>query len=131
MTDIYPGAWSTVINYISNPLVEDSDDEKKINKAENKALKKKKKRKAERKKSRNNFCTNVIGYAPFRFFFPGNYFVNQRHSIFEFPEFCDRDSPSNVSIVENHTIEGKIAQKSNPASNMEREADLVKDKIST
>lgn len=43
MTDIYPGAWSTVINYISNPLVEDSDDEKKINKAENKALKKKEK----------------------------------------------------------------------------------------
>lgn len=42
MTDIYPGAWSIVINYISNPLVEDSDDEKRINKAENKALKKKK-----------------------------------------------------------------------------------------
>lgn len=43
MTDIYPGAWSTVINYISNPLVEDYD-EKRINKAENKALKKKKKK---------------------------------------------------------------------------------------
>lgn len=42
MTDIYPGAWSIVINYISNPLVEDSDDEKRINKAENKALKMKK-----------------------------------------------------------------------------------------
>lgn len=43
MTEIYPGAWSTVINYISNPLVEDSDDEKRINKAEYKALKKKEK----------------------------------------------------------------------------------------
>lgn len=42
MTDIYPGAWSIVINYISNPMVEDSDDEKRINKTENKALKKKK-----------------------------------------------------------------------------------------
>lgn len=74
------------------------------------------------KKSRNNFCTNVMGYAPFSFFIPGNYFVNQHHSILELPEFCNRDSPSNVSTVENQTIKG---------SNMEREADLVKDMIST
>lgn len=50
MTDIYPGAWSIVINYISNPLVEDSDDEKRINKAENKALKKKKEKESRKEK---------------------------------------------------------------------------------
>lgn len=60
MTDIYPGAWSIVITYISNPLVEDSDDEKRINSSE----KEKGKGKQIGKKSRNNFCTNVIGYAP-------------------------------------------------------------------
>lgn len=72
-----------------------------------------------------------MGYAPFSFFIPGNYFVNQRHSILEFPEFCDRDSPSNVSTVENQTSKERLPKNQNPASNMEREADLVKDKIST
>lgn len=42
MIDIYFGVWSIVINYILNFLVEDFDDEKRINKVENKVLKKKK-----------------------------------------------------------------------------------------
>lgn len=44
MTDIYPGAWNIVINYISNPMVEDSDDEKRINKTENKAKRRRKRK---------------------------------------------------------------------------------------
>lgn len=42
MIDIYFGVWSIVINYILNFLVEDFDDEKRINKVENKVLKMKK-----------------------------------------------------------------------------------------
>lgn len=42
MIDIYFGVWSVVINYILNFLVEDFDDEKRINKVENKVLKMKK-----------------------------------------------------------------------------------------
>lgn len=42
MIDIYFGVWSIVIIYILNFLVEDFDDEKRINKVENKVLKKKK-----------------------------------------------------------------------------------------
>lgn len=81
MTDIYPGAWSIVINYISNPLVEDSDDEKRINKAENKALKKEK----ENRLAKNLEIISVL-----------------------------------VLSAMLQTIKGKIAQKSNQASNMER-----------
>lgn len=58
MTDIYPGAWSIVINYISNPMVEDSDDEKRINKTENKALKKKKEK--ENKLAKNLEIISVL-----------------------------------------------------------------------
>lgn len=81
MTDIYPGAWSIVINYISNPLVEDSDDEKRINKAKNKALKKEK----ENRLAKNLEIISVL-----------------------------------VLSAMLQTIKGKIAQKSNQASNMER-----------
>lgn len=59
------------------------------------------------------------------FLFPGSHFS------LEYPECRDRDSPSDVSTVGNQTIKGKIAQNSNQVSNMEREADLVKDKEST
>lgn len=83
MIDIYPGAWSIVINYISNPLVEDSDDEKRINKAENKALKKKKEK--ENRLAKNLEIISVL-----------------------------------LLSAMLQTIKGKIAQKSNPASNMER-----------
>lgn len=38
--------------------------------------------------------------------------------------------PSDVSTVINQTIKGKIAQNSNPASSMEKEAVLVEDKYS-
>lgn len=72
MADTSPGGWSTVKNYISNPLADDSDDEKRINKAENKALRerKEKKKQKEKQKSRTIFSTNVRGYAPFNFPFP-------------------------------------------------------------
>lgn len=83
MTDIYPGAWSIVINYISNPLVEDSDDEKRINKAENKALKMKKEK--ENRLAKNLEIISVLMLSAML-----------------------------------QTIKGKIAQKSNPASSMER-----------
>lgn len=59
------------------------------------------------------------------FLFPGS------HISLEYPECRDQDSPSDVSTVGNQTIKGKIAQNSNQVSNMEREADLVKDKEST
>lgn len=83
MTDIYPGAWIIVITYISNPLVEDSDDEKRINKAENKALKKKKEK--ENRLAKNLEIISVLMLSAML-----------------------------------QTIKGKIAQKSNPASNMEK-----------
>lgn len=69
-----------------------------------------------------------MGYAPFSFFIPGNYFVNQRHSILEFPEFCDRDSPSNVSTVENQTSKERLP-KNQTKQVIWREADLVKDEF--
>ena len=73
MADASPCGWSTVKNYVSNPLADDSDDEKRINKAENKALREKKekdKQKEKQFKSRNNFANNVRGFAPSNFPFP-------------------------------------------------------------
>lgn len=72
IADTSPGGWSTVKNYISNPLADDSDDEKQINKGESKALREKreKEKQKEKQKSRSNFSTNVRGYAPFNFPFP-------------------------------------------------------------
>lgn len=54
--------------------------------------------------------------------------MDQCHFSLKFSECRDRASPSDVFTVENQTIEGKIAQKSNAASYMEREFDLEKDK---
>lgn len=72
MTDTFLGGWSTVKHYILNPLADDSDDEKRIDTAENKALKenKEKEKQKEKQKSRNNFSTNVRGYASFNFPYP-------------------------------------------------------------
>ena len=66
MADASPCGWNTVKNYVSNPLADDSDDEKRINKAENKALKEKKE-KQKGKNSKNSFSNDVRGFAPFTF----------------------------------------------------------------
>ena len=73
MADATPCGQSTVKNYIANPLADDSDNEKRINKTENKALREKKekdKQKEKQFKSRNNFASNVRGFAPSSFPFP-------------------------------------------------------------
>lgn len=66
MADASSCGWNTVKNYVSNPLADDSDDEKRINKAENKALKEKKERQ-KGKNSKNNFSNDVRSCAPFTF----------------------------------------------------------------
>lgn len=84
--------------------------------------------KENRKKSRNLETISLLMLGAMlrsNFLFPGSHFS------LEYPECRDRDSPSDVPTVGNQTIKGKIAQNSNQVSNMEREADLVKDKEST
>lgn len=49
MADASPCGWSTVKNYVTNPLADDSDDEKRMFKAENKAMKERKKMRSKKK----------------------------------------------------------------------------------
>lgn len=51
MADASPCGWSTVKNYITNPLADDSDDEKRMFKAENKAIKEKKEKEKQKEKN--------------------------------------------------------------------------------
>lgn len=52
LADTSEAGWDTVKCYVANPIASDSEDEKRINKAENRALKKQKEKIAKRKSSR-------------------------------------------------------------------------------
>lgn len=66
LSDSSEGGWDTVNCYVTNPLASDSDDEKRIFKAENKALKKRNDKQLKRKTPynqlipRNNYAAATI-----------------------------------------------------------------------
>ena len=75
--------WSTVKNYVTNPLADDSDDEKRISKAESKAQREKKEKQKQKSKQKplynrsSSTFSNNPGYpfppiGPTPFMFPGH-----------------------------------------------------------
>lgn len=91
-------------------------------KRNNKTESKEKGKQKEKQKSETISLLMLGAMLRSNFLFPGSHFS------LEYPECRDRDSQSDVPTVGNQTIKGKIAQNSNQVSNMEREADLVKDR---
>lgn len=66
MADASPCGWSTVKNYVTNPLADDSDDEKRMFKAENKAMKEKKEKEKQKEKLKSKSSySNVRSSAPY------------------------------------------------------------------
>jgi hypothetical protein len=104
----------TLLRIVSNPLADDSDDEKRINRAGNKALKEKK----ERQKGKNpRMAFLMMLGALLHSLFPGSLFVDQRPFNLDSPVRRSRDFPSAVSIVGSPTTKEKSIQNSISATN--------------
>lgn len=66
MADASPCGWSTVQNSVTNPLADDSDDEKRMFKAESKAMKEKKEKEKQKEKMKSKSTySNVRSPAPY------------------------------------------------------------------